>query len=186
MGNFHLNDLPKEKRIQMIGEFYDVIDSLKSRKEIRSFFKDLLTADEIAMLMRRIEVAVLLEANFNYREISQLIGVGKGTVNNIQKTLTREGDGYKIVIERLLENRKKRLIKKEKEGEIQDSYFKKIKKRHPHIFLLHNLIDEVSESIKDDSSKNKASLLFTPSLISFENRKEEYRKNHKNENKKTS
>ena len=63
---FHLNDLPKEKRIQMIGEFYDTIDSLKDRVEVRSFFKSLLTPEEIATLMRRIEIAVLLSAKYKF------------------------------------------------------------------------------------------------------------------------
>jgi uncharacterized protein YerC len=66
---FHLNSLTKEKRIQMIGEFYDTIDSLKDRVEVRLFFKSLLSPEEIAMLMRRIEIAVLLSANFNYDQI---------------------------------------------------------------------------------------------------------------------
>ena len=69
MGTFHLNDLPKKKRIQMIGEFYDMIGSLKNRAEVRLFLKDLLMPDEIATLMRRIEVAVLLNAGFTYAQI---------------------------------------------------------------------------------------------------------------------
>ena len=44
----------------MIGEFYDTIARLKDRNEVRLFFKSLLSADEIATLMRRVEIAVLL------------------------------------------------------------------------------------------------------------------------------
>jgi uncharacterized protein YerC len=39
MSYFKLNRLPKEKRIRMIGEFYDVIASLKNREEVREFLK---------------------------------------------------------------------------------------------------------------------------------------------------
>ena len=53
----------------MIGEFYDMIDSLKDRNEVRLFIKSLLTADEIASLMRRIEIAVLLSGDFKYEQI---------------------------------------------------------------------------------------------------------------------
>ena len=73
MTTFHLNELPKQKRIQMIAEFYDVIDSLKDRNEVRLFFKSLLTADEIATLMRRIEIAVLLSTGFTYENIMDLL-----------------------------------------------------------------------------------------------------------------
>lgn len=171
MGTFHLNDLPKEKRIQMIGEFYDIIDSLKDRKEVRLFFKDLLTADEIATLMRRIEVAALLSANFTYDQISQILGVGRGKVTNIRRVLTKEGNGYKIVIKRLLEDRKRRLKIQKKKEKTQTSYFEKVKQQYPLYFLLHNLIDEVSESLDDDASKEKEALLFTPSLTSSRGKK---------------
>jgi len=171
MGTFHLNDLPKKKRIQMIAEFYDVIDSLKDRKEVRLFFKDLLTADEIATLMRRIEVATLLSANFTYDQISQILGVGTGKINNVQKVLTKEGDGYKIIIKRLLKDRKRRLKIQKKKEKTQTSYFEKVKQQYPLYFLLHNLIDEVSESLDDDSSKEKEALLFTPSLTSYKNKR---------------
>ena len=75
MSTFHLNSLPKQNRIQMIGEFYDMVDSLKDRNEVRLFVKSLLTADEIANLMRRIEIAVLLSGNYRYKEIIKMLGV---------------------------------------------------------------------------------------------------------------
>lgn len=164
MGRFHLNNLPKEKRIQMIGEFYDVIASLKNREEVRLFFKDLLTPDEITTLMRRIEVAALLMAGFTYEKIAQILGVGRGKVTNVQKSLTRSGDGYKIIIKRLLEDRKKRLKTQRKWVKTANSSFGRLKQKYPLHFLLFNLIDEISESIGEDKSKSKReALLFTPS-----------------------
>lgn len=177
MGVFHLNDLPKEKRIQMIGEFYDIIDSLKNRAEVRLFFKDLLMPDEIATLMRRIEVAVFLNAGFTYKQISQILGVGKGKITNVQKVLTREGNGYKIIIKRLLENRKRRLEKVAKENKIQRSSFEKLKKQYPLHFLLPNLFDKIVEKLEGGPVDEKEALLFTPSLTSFRN------KNNRNRNK---
>jgi len=86
---FHLNDLPKENRIRMIGEFYDIIDSLKDRAEIRLFFKSLLTADEIATLMRRVEIAVLLSGKYTYKEIIKLLGTGKEKISNVHNVYYR-------------------------------------------------------------------------------------------------
>ncbi len=145
MGRFSLNSLPKEKRIQMIAEFYDTIDSLKNREEIRLFFKNLLTPDEIAMLMRRIEIASLLLVGFTYEQITQLLGVGRGKTINVQKTLAKGGEGYKIVVKRLLERRKKKIKKLKKIEKTQRSVFESLKKRYPLHFLLFNLIDEIGE-----------------------------------------
>ncbi|MFH1462475.1 MAG: YerC/YecD family TrpR-related protein [bacterium] len=163
MGKFYLNKLPKEKRIQMIGEFYDVIDSLKGRQEIRLFFKDLLTPDEIATLMRRIEVATLLTAGFTYDQTAQILGVGRGKITNVQKSLIRSGDGYKTVIKRLLENRRKKLRAQKQKGKIQKSSFEKLKKKYPLHFLLFNLVDEISDKLEDNTLKKEKILLSTPS-----------------------
>jgi TrpR-related protein YerC/YecD len=153
---FHLNNLPKQKRIQMIGEFYDTIDSLKDRNEVRLFFKSLLTADEIATLMRRIEIAVLLSAKFTYDQIMDLLGVGKPKIASVHKNLLQDDSGYKIIIKRLLENRKNRLrrIKKENKERTDMSPISAVKKKYPAHFLLPNLLDAALE---------KEALLFTPS-----------------------
>ncbi|TSC94481.1 MAG: TrpR-like protein YerC/YecD [Parcubacteria group bacterium Licking1014_1] len=162
---FHLNSLPKEKRVQMIGEFYDIIDSLKDRVEVRLFFKSLLTADEIATLMRRVEIAVLLSANFKYNQIIEILGVGRDKISNVHKCLLQDDSGYKVIIRRLLENRKRRLkrIKKENKGSL--SPLEDVKKKYPGYFLLQNLLDAAIEKLEeDDKSLEREALLFTPSL----------------------
>jgi TrpR-related protein YerC/YecD len=164
MGTFHLNDLPKEKRIQMIGEFYDMIDSLKNRDEVRLFFKSLLTADEIATLMRRIETAVLLSANFKYEEIIELLGVSNNKISAVHKNLLQDDSGYKIIVKRLIENRKRRLRKIKKENKASLSPLEDVKKRYPAYFLLQNFLDAAIEKLEeDDEALEKEAVLFTPS-----------------------
>ena len=166
MTTFHLNELPKEKRIQMIGEFYDTIDSLKDRAEVRLFFKSLLTADEIATLMRRIEIAVLLSAKFTYDKITEILGVGKSKIANVHKNLLQDDSGYKIIVERLLKNRKNRLKKNKayEKSRAGMSPIASLKKKYPLHFLLPNLLDVALEKLEeDDKSLEKEVLLFTPS-----------------------
>ena len=163
---FHLNSLPKEKRIQMIGEFYDTIDSLNNRGEVRSFFKSLLTPEEIASFMRRIEVAVLLSAGYNYDKIIKMLGVGKNKISSVQKCLQQDDNGYKIIVERLIENRKKRLkkIKKEEKERMNMSPLAAAKKAYPAHFLLDNLLDAAIEKLdEDDKELEKEAVLYTPS-----------------------
>ena len=117
----------------MIGEFYDIIDSLKNRNEVRLFFKSLLTAEEIATLMRRIEISVLLSANFNYKKIAKILGAGNNKISNVQRSLQQDDNGYKIIIKRLIENRKQRLrrIKKEDKERTNMSPMSVVKKKYP-------------------------------------------------------
>ena len=164
---FHLNEMPKNKRIQMIGEFYDTIAYLKDRNEVRFFFKSLLSADEIATLMRRIEIAVLLSAKFTYDEIAVLMGVGKSKVTNVRKNLLQDDSGYKIIVKRLINDRKKRLIRMKKENKGSSSPFTAIKKKYPGYFLLDNLLDAAIEKLEiNDKELEKEALLFTPSAKS--------------------
>lgn len=165
MVTFHLNSLPKQKRIQMIGEFYDTIDSLKNRNEVRLFFKDLLTADEIATLMRRIEIAVLLDARYSYRQIYEILGVGTDKISKVHKCLQQDDSGYKIIVDRLIENRKKRLRKIKKEEKDAMSPNSLVKKKYAGQFLLSNLLDSAIEKIEeeDDEELKKEALQFTPS-----------------------
>lgn len=170
---FHLNSLPKQNRIQMIGEFYDAIDLLKDRSEVRLFLKSLLTAEEIAMLMRRIEIAILLSADVKYEDISKMLGVGNSKIASVQRALQQDDNGYKIIVKRLIENRKKRLRKiKKEEKEVVDSLsplsdLKKIKGAR----ILPDLLDAVIEKLEDDKELEKEALLFTPSRTLFKNKK---------------
>jgi TrpR-related protein YerC/YecD len=166
---FHLNSLPKEKRIQMIGEFYDAIDSLKDRNEVRLFLKSLLTAEEIAMFMRRIEIAILLSGDVNYMGISKMLGVGNGKISAVQRALQQDDNGYKIIVERLIENRKKRLkkIKKEEKNARESSAIKKFSAANR---ILPDLLDAVIESMEEDKDLEKEALLFTPSRAPFSNK----------------
>lgn len=136
----------------MIAEFYDAVSCLKNREEARLFFKDLLSPDEIAMLVRRVEVALLLSAGFSYREIEEALGVGVDKITGVQRSMQRSGEGYKLVIKRLrkiLRDREKKRARKEKEMSSL-SPLGSLKKRYPGHFLLFNLIDELNDWLDDD------------------------------------
>jgi len=152
MSYFKLNRLPKEKRIRMIGEFYDVVASLKNRKEVKEFFKDLLTPNELGNLMSRIEIALLLSLGFSYDEIYKFLGVGKDKILSVNRKLER-GKGYKIAIQRLLEKRRKRKIEEIKKQlrlarRTKPYNIEHLKKKYPLYFLISNLVDELADHLE--------------------------------------
>ncbi len=174
MPAFRLNDLPKEKRIQMIGEFYDMIDSLRGRAEVRLFIKSLLSADEIATFMRRIEIAVLLSGKFTYDQIINILGTSVAKISSVQKALNQDDSGYKIIIKRLIENRKRRL-KRIKNSEKQASKNSNARK-YASVRVLPDLLDAVIEKFEDDKELEKEALLFTPSRAPFNNNNKKTKK----------
>jgi len=148
----------------MIGEFYDVIDSLKDRNEIRFFFKSLLTAEEIAMFMRRIEIAVLLSVGYCYKKISGMLGVGFSKIANVQRALQQDDNGYKIIVSRLIKNRKERLRKMKRENKNSLVPTDSLNKKYPAHFLLSNMLDVAIEKLEEDAKElEKEAVLYTPS-----------------------
>ncbi|PCI20335.1 hypothetical protein COB64_02315 [Candidatus Wolfebacteria bacterium] len=165
MARFSLNNLPEDERIRLIGEFYDVMGLIKDRKEASKIFRDILDIDEIGNIMRRIDVAILLILNFTYDEIVELLNVGKNKITNVQKKLDRGGEGYRILIQRILEKRKKGKIKeiklkRKKKRQQTNPEFERLKRKYPTSFLFWNIVDELGDSfnsyseIKDDKKES--------------------------------
>jgi len=152
----------------MIAEFYDTIDSLKDRNEIRFFFKSLLTAEEIASLMRRIEIAVLLSAGFGYNKIIKMLGVGRDKISAVQKNLQQDDNGYKIIVDRLIEIRKERLKKNGANPEMGSN--NSMRKTHPLYFvpflpsILDLAIDSGKSKVDSEEFLKRKALFSTPSL----------------------
>lgn len=151
MAKFKLNSLPEKERIKLIGEFYDVMSLIKQRSEARQFLKDLLNPDEIAMLVRRIQIATLLLTGFTYDEIIRLLKVGKSTIGSVYKKIERGGEGYELIIKSLLKLRKKRELEIIRNRKRQNSLsdFEILKKKYPFHFLIFNLADALKDYFED-------------------------------------
>jgi len=120
--------------------------------------------------MRRVEIAVLLAGKLRYEEIIEMLGVGNGKISSVHKNLLQDDNGYKIIIERLIENRKKRLKRMKKEERVAASSFAGLKKQS-RFLVLNTIIDAVIENSINEKELAKEALLFTPSLTMFKDRK---------------
>jgi TrpR-related protein YerC/YecD len=156
MARFSINKLPKQERIRLIGEFYDAMALIKNREESAKVFKDILDGDEIGNIMRRIDVAILLLLGLTYEEIVNLLGVGKNKISSVHRKLDRGGEGYRLLIQRILENRKDRKIQsikavKKSERRIKNSDVDNIKKRYAGMFMLWDIIEELGDHFEAQS-----------------------------------
>ena len=154
MAKFDFRKAPQSDRIKMIAEFYDSIACLRGRDEIKLFMRDLLTPDEIAMLVRRIEVAALLKAGLTYNEIIEKMKVGAPKIIAVQKSLERHGEGYDIVVRRMNKKRIKERKLKQKRQKDASTSFGQLKSSYPGMFLLNNIFDAVGDWI-EEGTKDK-------------------------------
>jgi len=75
--------------------------SLKDIKEAKSFFRDLLTEDEIMEFGRRWRAAQMLDEGIPYSAIVKSTGLSSTTVARISKWLKKGKGGYRLMIDRL-------------------------------------------------------------------------------------
>ncbi len=83
--------------------FYAAILSLRTEAECRSFFKDVCTIKELEAMSQRLDVACLLDAGKNYREVCETTGASSTTISRVSKCLYHGDGGYETALLRLKE-----------------------------------------------------------------------------------
>ena len=117
------------------------IAELKSREEVKNFFKDLLSESESIMLSRRIMIAKYLLEGKSYGEIGELLGTGNSTVASVHRWLVDGFKGYENAIKKFESVVDKRFQKRDKD--IATPYsFGWLRKKYPLHFLLFNILDK--------------------------------------------
>jgi TrpR-related protein YerC/YecD len=79
---------------------FDAIQSLESRDETESFFRDLCTLSELEAMAHRWEVAQLLEQGLPYLEIAERTGASTTTVTRVAHWLRHGEGGYRQALDR--------------------------------------------------------------------------------------
>src|SRR3990167_795345 len=134
--------IESKERMKYLDALYTAIESLKSREEVKSFLRDLLTESERIMIGRRIIIAQRLLQDQSYVEIKQELGVGVDTIMRVHKWLEDENYGYEETIKKLEKEYKSRKWSEKNPG---TSGFAQLKRRYPLHFFLFNLFDELNK-----------------------------------------
>ena len=88
-------------------ELYRAIMTLRDEDECRRFFHDLCTIAELRAMEQRYDVAVLLEQGMVYSDILERTGASSATISRVNRSLNYGADGYKNVLPRAKEIRKR-------------------------------------------------------------------------------
>lgn len=133
-----------KERMKYLDALYTTVASLKSRDEVKSFFRDLLTESERVMIGRRILIAQKLLQNESYETIMKTLGVGSDTIMRVHRWLDDESDGYEKAV-KALEKEFNIRAKKLESRHVDPFSFAGLKKKYPLHFFLFNLFDKLSE-----------------------------------------
>lgn len=128
-------------RMQYLDLLWTSIAELKSRQEVKNFFKDLLSEGESIMLARRIMIAKYLLEDKSYDKISELIGAGKATIAAVHNWLVSGFKGYENAVKKFNVAINKRLPAAREKPSMPHS-FSWLRKKYPLHFLLFNILDK--------------------------------------------
>jgi len=84
---------------------FEAVLKLKNADDVRRFFRDLLTEKELVELGQRWKVARMLAKGISYVKIEDETGMSSTTIARVHKWLKDGMGGYKLVLEKMKENR---------------------------------------------------------------------------------
>lgn len=74
---------------------------LKTTAQARRFLRDLMTTDEIRMIVDRWRVARMLDQGCSYKSIAAKTGISSRTIARISRWLRRGEGGYKSMLQKV-------------------------------------------------------------------------------------
>ena len=95
---------PKKEHSDLL---YESILTLQDLDECRKFFEDRRTVAERRAMEQRFEVALLLSDGMIYNDILERTGASSATISRVNRSLNYGADGYKNVLPRAKDIRKK-------------------------------------------------------------------------------
>ncbi len=152
MGKIKPKSIPRQELYKLLDEFYSIITLLESKEEVRNFFKDLFSISEAVMVARRIQIAKLLLAGYDYESIRSKIGAGFNTIGNVQRWLDAGFGGYI----KALENLNKKL--QEKESAYAKSYsdpLGEVKRKYPTYFAISTRLEQLKKWSEEREKRKK-------------------------------
>ena len=95
----------KKIKNELTDKLFQCILSLETVDECYQLFEDLCTVNEVQAIAQRMEVAAMLDAKCTYVEIAKKTGASTATISRVNRCLHYGTDGYKLVIDRMREQR---------------------------------------------------------------------------------
>ena len=96
-----MSSLESKIKSKELDLFFKGILELKDIDECYKFFEDVATINEVKALAQRLHVAELLKDKKTYSEIAEITGASTATISRVNRCLNYGSDGYKMVLERL-------------------------------------------------------------------------------------
>ena len=102
MSKVRVLSVDQNDRYVLVGEVLESIVQLRDKKDVIDFLIGLLTPSEMLMVARRVRIARRILEGKTYVEICEEMGVGKGTIANVEKWMKRGDEKRQKTIARCI------------------------------------------------------------------------------------
>lgn len=141
-----ISKLSRTEQEELLIGFCKALVELRTPEEAAQFLKDLLSKQEAEMLAKRIEIARLLIKGFTYGKIEKFLKVSHGTVARVSEWLVTSGEGYRLVVNRVKEEK---TVQQEEVEELEKPVsWKQIKRLYPMYFWPELILEEFVKNAK--------------------------------------
>jgi TrpR-related protein YerC/YecD len=102
MSKVRVYSIDKNERYRMVGDLFELIVNLRTKKEVIDFLIGLFTPSETLMIARRIQIAkMLLNENNSYEIIRKKLKVSNQTISKVEHWLKNDEQKNKIIVTKL-------------------------------------------------------------------------------------
>lgn len=102
--------LSKDVEEKLFLIFFKSLARLSDPSDIQKFLYDLLGPVERTMLAKRLAIALLLAKGYRYESIKDILKVSQETIARVNIALNYQGEGYNLVIKKILQEEKVQAI----------------------------------------------------------------------------
>ena len=139
MGKVKLHSIQQTEKLEIIGDFCQLVNKLKNKKDVSKLFMGLLTLSEIMMIVRRIQIAQMILLDKSNVKIKKKLQVGSDNIINISKWLYDESnDIFRKQISKNLEDK----IKHKKNGSNDLDYYPEVLKACQNQQIINDFLNQ--------------------------------------------
>ena len=136
MAKVRTGDVEQKEKYKIIGEFHEIVSSLRTKKEVVDFFVGLFSGSETLMMARRIQIAKLITKGASYEDIRSKLKVGFDTIRRTDLWLNGEDENYNLWINKCI----KKLEDKENQKNTKQNKSTNSLDKYAHHRLLKKII----------------------------------------------
>lgn len=155
-GKVRMRAVSVEEKRELLQMLSLAVTLIESPEEAKNFLIDLLYPSESIMLARRLNIARMLLAGYQYDEITKKLHVGKTTITNVQRWLGDGKGGYSMILQRVFQEEKKAARKRARQQRALDpASWENFKRRYIAYHWPEYAIRELDEVVRKNMVKFK-------------------------------